>query len=320
MTYNQVTKPIQDIATDVAKNNAPQSIQDAIKNATTVQDAIKAAGSWLQTATGPLGDYLEYSRQTSSKGLVPMDYQDWTDEQAKKAEQIKMQEIYAQAAATASANATESDKVQQKLEQEYRSVLLKEVSNRSGTLGTEDAKVAQANHAAAIFQQYYDPKTGNYNVPKAQYGELVYDVAGLLSKTGTPTDLIIKDITQKTAYGDLAKFGTYVTGTPFTGTTQEILKQLADSIDRQAQVAEQNRQDEVNRLQYLKPTDLDPARAAALEQGNLTQYTGVKTPTQSIDDYVRKNPKDADNISKMYSTPGATDASVYQWLKDNGKL
>lgn len=169
-----------------------------------------------------------------------------------------------------------NDKIQQKLEQEYRSILAKEVSSRSGTVGTEDAKVAQANHLSSLLNQYYDPKTGNYNVPKAQYGELVLGLAGMLSKTGTPTDSQTENINQRTAKGDINGAISYITGTPVNGSTQAVIKNLADSIQRQAQTAEQNREAGLKVLRGLKPTDLADDRAKALEANTLVPYTKIK--------------------------------------------
>ncbi len=181
-----------------------------------------------------------------------------------------------------------TDKVQQKLEQDYRQVLVKEVNSRSGNLGTEDAKVVQANHLSSLLNQYYDPKTGQYNVPKAQYGELVLGLAGMLSKTGTPTESQTDNINTATAKGDLNKAITYVTGTPTNGTTQQVIKNLADSISRQAKTAISNRTYAVKLLQGLAPTDLEQARKDALEKNTLSPYSGIKgidsestTPTGS---------------------------------------
>jgi len=233
-------------------------------------------------------------QQAQSKGLVST-LQPSLDVQTKQAQLAKAQADLANApletqklkAEIASANASTAktladiagstgNAAQQKLEQQYREVLVKEVSSRSGTVGTEDAKVAQANHLASLLNQYYDPKTGNYNVPQAQYGELVLGLAGMLSKTGTPTDNQVDNITTKTAKGDLAGAITYITGAPQNGSTQAVIKNLADSISRQAQTAEQNRQAGVNVLRGLKPTDLEESRAEALEQATLVPYTGIK--------------------------------------------
>jgi hypothetical protein len=167
------------------------------------------------------------------------------------------------------------DKIQQKLEQDYRNVLMKEMSNRSGTVGTEDAKVAQANHLSSLLNQYYDPKTGQYNVPKSQYGELALGLAGMLSKTGTPTDSQVENINTKTAAGDFNGALTYVLGIPKNGSTDAVIKNLADSVSRQAKTAISNREYGIKFIRGQKPTDLDPARAAALEQNTLMPYSGI---------------------------------------------
>lgn len=174
-----------------------------------------------------------------------------------------------------------SAKAQDALEQQYRQTLVKEVQSRSGTLGTEDAKVAQANHLASLMNQYYDPNTGNYNVPKAQYGELVLGLAGMLSKTGTPTDSQTANINTATAKGDLNKALTYATGSPTNGSTQAVIKNLADSITRQANTAVSNRTAAVRLLEGLAPTGLDPRRKAALEQNTLVPYSGIKSGIQN---------------------------------------
>lgn len=79
---NPDQKDVMSIQEEAAKNGAPQSVISAIGSAKTVDDAINASGSWLQTATGALGDYLEYQRQGGNAT-----YQAWTDAQAQLASQ-----------------------------------------------------------------------------------------------------------------------------------------------------------------------------------------------------------------------------------------
>jgi hypothetical protein len=167
-----------------------------------------------------------------------------------------------------------TDANQEKLEQQYRQVLLKPLSNRSGGLGLEDAKVDQAIHLAALVKQYKDAN-GNYNIPATQYNELALGLARLLSPTGTVGAEVQQSITQATAAGDIGKAMTYVTGTPQNGSTQDVYKNLIDTIDRQGITASQNRDNYMSYLQALAPTDLDPSRASALESGLLNQYTPI---------------------------------------------
>ncbi len=101
-----VTTPINTIATDAAKGGAPASVISAISSAKTVQDAINAAGDYLQTATGQVGDYLQYKRDTIAAGKVPEDYMTFKSVEDQKAAQIDIQKASAIAYATARAKAS----------------------------------------------------------------------------------------------------------------------------------------------------------------------------------------------------------------------
>lgn len=74
VTYDTVTKPINDVAADAAKNGAPKTVIDAIKNYQDAGAAIAAAGQYLQTATGTVGEYQYYKNQEEAAGRVPMSF------------------------------------------------------------------------------------------------------------------------------------------------------------------------------------------------------------------------------------------------------
>lgn len=326
--YNQVTKPMNDILESAGKNGAPSEILSAIHNATTLSDAVKAAGSYLQTGTGALGDYIQYKRDAITKGLTPLDYTAYTDQQNAKASAAKIKEAgaiaYAQAAAKSQsdANFTASDKTQQKLEQQYRQVLSKEFSARTGSLGIENAKVNQANHLNSLVMQYYDPKTGNYNIPTSQYAELVIGLANMISPAGNSSEGDRAEIRAKTAAGDLKGALQYATGVPQNGNTQAIIKNLVDSVDRQAETAIRNRESALGDMRAQAPTDLAPARVNALNKG--TQMVGYEGQNRiskaTVNDYVKANPSEAESIAKLYEIPGATDQDIEEYLKAQGKL
>ncbi len=69
---------------------------------------------------------------------------------------------------------------------------------------------------------------------------------------------------------------TYVTGTPFNGSTQDVYKMFKDSIERQGQVATENRGAAIKYLQGLAPTELDQSRRDALEANSLASLYQVK--------------------------------------------
>lgn len=162
---------------------------------------------------------------------------------------------------------------QNKLEQQYRQLLVRNLSNRSGGLGLEDQKVNQAIHLRAIFDQYRDQKTGEYKIPGVLYNELALGLARLVSPTGQVGIELMRDLKQKTAVGDmsgvLAYLGVTDQGQLPTGSTQAAFKMMNDSIERQGEVAEQNRDTYIQQLRDLAPTDLNEERKGALEKAQL---------------------------------------------------
>ncbi len=103
--YDTVTKPIQDLAATVLKNTGNKTLAEQVGNATSVEQAISIAGDSLQTATGDLGDYLDYKRQAQASGKTPTSYDDFL--KAKKAADLaqKSSEAYATAYASAKGKA-----------------------------------------------------------------------------------------------------------------------------------------------------------------------------------------------------------------------
>ena len=158
---------------------------------------------------------------------------------------------------------------QNTLEQEYRTVLARGLSSRSGGLGLEDAKVQQANHLQTIFEQNYDPKTGDYNISRVQMNELALGLARLTSPGGVAGEDMMKEFEQRTAKGDLAGAVSYITGQNVPANTQSLTHMLKDSIERQGKTAETNREGEMAYLRGLAPTELEEPRRKALEATSL---------------------------------------------------
>ena len=149
-------------------------------------------------------------------------------------------------------------KHQDELEQQF-SQEISATKSRSGGYGQQDQKVDQAIHLRSLANQYYDPKTGNYNVPLAQYKEMVLGLANLVSASGAADVETRKDLESATSYSQLNKFVQTATGKPQTGNTQAVIKNLIDSTDRQGTVA-QNLRD--NYLSQIEPNQsLEPQRA-----------------------------------------------------------
>lgn len=334
-SLNPDAKEVHAMLLNAAQNGAPQSVLAAIAKAKSLGDAVGAAGRYVTDPTSLAGQF-QAAVAAGYKGTPG----DWVAAQ-------KYKEAYAAASAAqlAKNNITGSDAVQQKLEQEGRAVILKEVSNRSGGLGLQDAKVNQAIHLRALFDQYKTtkvvPNTGSagqtiagthtettYNIPASQYTEVAMGLASLISPTSVVAEGTINKITQSTARGDINAAITYATGSPQSGSTQAVFQNLRDSIDRQGGVAEQERQRYIDNLAALLPTDLNADRRAALLAGSsLNSYTNPTpaqmTPAQidsdafsKIQSWASSNPQNAALLTELSTQfPNLSNVELAQKLK-----
>lgn len=320
-TDARIQSAILDAKKGGASSDQIAAMSEALKNHN-YAGAVDAAGSSLETASGTLGEYIQYKKDTAAKGLVPLDFTAWHDNENFKAEQAK-------ARAQSAQNATDSDKVQQKLEQEGRQVVKTELSSKTGTLGIEDNKVAQANHLNSLFIQYYDPKTGDYNIPTSQYKELSLGLANLLTAGNKATKSDIEGIEAATAKGDFNKAIQYLGGTPQNGSTQAIIKNLIDSVDRQAAQAVKNRGYQLDKIKALLPTDLEQSRKDALTKAAdlVIPYGGQERVDKAFVDTVNKEHGDAilpsgltlnETIAQAYEKGGMIHGAVAAWLEAQG--
>lgn len=87
-TYEQVTKPINDVITNASKNGAPKDVIDAINGSENVADAVKAAGNYLQDVPtgGIVGEYLFYKKQAETSGKTPVDFNTYQNIDANRKE------------------------------------------------------------------------------------------------------------------------------------------------------------------------------------------------------------------------------------------
>lgn len=81
---DQFNKDLNSIMTDAGKNFAPPEVIDAIKNSTTVADAVKAAGEYLQSGTGVVGEYAAYKRDSIARGLTPLSFDEYQTRDANR--------------------------------------------------------------------------------------------------------------------------------------------------------------------------------------------------------------------------------------------
>lgn len=73
-SQQELQKDIDKISLEAAKNGASQMVLDSINSASTVGEAIQAAGDSLTSGAGIVGEYLFYKRQALAAGQVPVDF------------------------------------------------------------------------------------------------------------------------------------------------------------------------------------------------------------------------------------------------------
>lgn len=87
---------------EAVKNGAPKAL---VNGATDINDLINKAGDYMQTATGTLGDYLQYNKDAQASGITPTDFSTFKAAQDAQASKLKVSEAYGTAFATAKGKA-----------------------------------------------------------------------------------------------------------------------------------------------------------------------------------------------------------------------
>lgn len=86
--YEQVEKPITEIAKEAAKNGATPEQLAEIQNAATVGDAVVAAGELLEEGTGIVAEYLYYKKEARKAGQVPASFEAYQNADANRKKSI----------------------------------------------------------------------------------------------------------------------------------------------------------------------------------------------------------------------------------------
>lgn len=171
---------------------------------------------------------------------------------------------------------------QVKLEKDYSGKLQTAIKARNAGIGREDGKVLDANHLMTIFEQAYDPKTGDIKPNVLQMKELAMGLAKMISAGNPVGEKMMSEFDVQTSKGDYSKVWQYITGRPQPGTTPEMVQMLKESIERQADTAAENRNAELGVFQGYAPSDLDPVRRDRINAVELVPRRRVellKSPT-----------------------------------------
>jgi hypothetical protein len=162
-------------------------------------------------------------------------------------------------------------KQQDALEKQYRDMLLKTVSNRSGGLAVENAKVDLARHLRQGINASYNKETGEFVIPPSMHTEVALGLAKMMSSTGVVPIQLEEQLRQKTLREAAANIAIYFGLDPaeIGGTPQSVSKYFIKMIDRQGQTAEENRQGYIDNLHEMSPSELDPVRRDRLDKVKL---------------------------------------------------
>lgn len=355
--YERVTKPIQELMKDVAKNGAPQDIQDLISGATTVEDAIANAGDWIQSATGDLGDYLQYKRELEKQGLTPMNFQQYKDDKDAKELRKKSAEAYASAYASAKgkgAGEAEAESIAMQkagiaIPDEYKTVLntilgsgkftkdqTKAITN--AVMSGEDPFTVVKNQAKGIMTNTEANKVGNFEDAKSAMVDLQSALNEYYAKGGKTN--IFTGSLEKTMnkLGEVKNPELVDLATRISASLQVYRNAISGTA-----YSEQEGKDiasifpGINKTQGLNTAIIDSRMKAfdsTIDGAYRTvlggTYDKIKTLEDSkvsdftakndVDNYIQFHPEEAQNIASMYKVAGATDQDIYSWLKTNGKI
>jgi hypothetical protein len=155
-------------------------------------------------------------------------------------------------------------------------------SIQSGPGAVEQGKIQQARHLDQLLYQTYDKKSGQYNVKPFQYTELSLGLARLVSPQSVVAQQLENKIEQPTTKGDLAKLYVRITGDTSTdisnASTQDIIKLYADTIERQGNTAEDNRNEAYTQAQAALGKKSDTSSLMSYKQyhNKVKTLAGIK--------------------------------------------
>lgn len=285
--YDQVTKPIQDLAKVAANMGADSSITSKILASTTLGEAYEAAGLYSSGGTGIIAEYNYYKNQAEEAGIPYVDFNTYQDLDANRK---------AVAAGGVTSGAPSSYK-------EW------ELAGRPGTyaewLKERDIKaptVAQqtvAEYAARIEQS-------NPTITKLQEDIVKMNIASFYSQISMPPALQTKTIQQ---YMQASRnfinaklrreSGAVISPTEFSEARAQYLPQPGDS-DEVLQMKKANRELVFASLKKAA----GPAYSSVdelLGTGNMLIQTEQQAE-QNLKDYITQNPDKAAEINQKIQT------------------
>lgn len=340
----KVTDNINEIAKDAAKNGADSATINKITATGSVSAAMAMAGDYLQSASGELGDYLQYKRETLAKGLTPMLYGAYQDQQEAKKASREASKAYSSAYQSAAGR------------------LAAENAAAGGGTGGVGAKFGATIEQATDFEP---AKTqGAYKkqlqslIDKGDYKSAILKIQNSVSKalTGDNKTQFDSKVSALPAIDDLsAKLQAYADAGGDTGllkgTAEKIASKLGEVKDPAFKALATDLRISLQKYRH----DMSGAAFSAQEAAdyasvnpsgnnkldlNLAILEGMKdnfqrqvdsaveskvgegakyikefaNAKQNVDSFVASHPDKAEVVAKLYEVPGVTDADVLEFL------
>lgn len=323
-----ITKDVNAIAEEVAKNGGDAKLRALVSSSPDVATAIANAGDYLQTGTGTLGDYLQYKRATIAKGLTPMDYMAFKDNEDKKAMNLKINEAYATAKASARGKAAGTvpgmtvDENGNVITTGNLSALDIGRYNLAATRATKTFRDTQVFKAATNAGFYIAKiKAATEGTGSIQDQEILDSISQFNTGGGRVTEAQVNIILKGKSLNDT--MNTWANKLKNGGIlSNEQRKQALQLANETAKQFSKNYEEKYTPL------------AKNLEKQKIPkEFWGIPTPEQlkgevgtdaksQVDSYVSSHPEKAETIAKLYEIPGATDQDVLDYvnLTENNKI
>lgn len=279
---------------------APPEIKGAIANATNTTELINAAGDYLQTGTGIIGEYNYYKRDMLARGLTPKSFEDYQTDDANRKISI---------ASAASLGGLSNQQFQ-------RLNTIADNARQDGNI--KDFPAIRASYETARSAAQKNDGTGDVVLMR------------MIAKITDPTTGV-RDQEFETfagAQSTLANFGIKLTTKMWSG--DRLNDYGRKSLFQQAQdIYDQRKAAYDNSYEYFKK---QAEKTGGSVDDVLPYYVAptaeIESTKKSIDEFVVSHGNDAfneeltwaDAIAKMYEIPGATEKDIYKYLKANGKI
>lgn len=354
-TNTQKRKDVQSISLEAAKNGAPRDVVEAIGKSTDQNSAVAAAGDYLQSASGILGDYLQYKRDTVAQGLVPHDYQTFKDQQDAKDAKLKAYEAYnnsygsakGKAAGEASSGTTDpaiinshvtnilngNETMQQVPAGLRNQVSINLVNNGKNSFSplASSRFTTAANRIVSNFEKLPQYQLTANGLPYIQRidaamktpgsvsdQDLLDSIAKLNTAGNAISDAQVKIITDGKSFSDMLStyLNKFKNGGVLSDSQRQEIKTIANAIYDNYKKGYQPVYDQVTK--QLTDAGIPKPFWTIPDLNALSAQAESGNAKDDLDKYIRDNPDDGAAIANLIEKKGMKNEDVRNYIRDHG--